>query len=173
MKQQSVKYFATGLILWLAIISQVSAAGIQVSPAKLDFSVLPGASAAQNLIVVNPTADVQVYSVYSDDFTELFKINPASFTLEAGDKKTVSVSILPKTNNQNIATNLSVVGKPLAEGKFNVGTGVKIPVTVTFAAAKNKFAIPPSAWLALLAIALLIAVALLIKKFRKTSVPPV
>lgn len=161
-----MKYLLASIILSTLIPSAASAAGIQVSPAKLDFSVNNGAPASQNIIVVNPTADVQIYEVYADDFTQIVKPNPASFTLESGGKKTVAINVdssaLNNNRGQNLAFNLSVVGKPLADNKFSVGTGVKIPITVTVnAPVKTTNNYRPAYWIA----ALLIGLALLFKWF--------
>lgn len=120
-----------GIFLPLAI---AQAAGIQVAPARLDFKVQTGKAVSQNLTIVNPTADVQLFEVYADDFPELIKAVPTSFTLEAGAKKIVSISIDAgkQKANQSLSTTLSVVGKPLADKQLSMGTGVKIPLTITF-----------------------------------------
>lgn len=124
---------ATVLILLFPLIS--SAAGIQVSPAKLDFTTAVGKTASQNIIVVNPTADVQVFEVYADDFSAAITADPESFTLESGSRKTVAITVdtskLDQKSGQSWATDLSVVGKPLADNKFSVGTGVKLPLTIS------------------------------------------
>ncbi|MCK5085011.1 MAG: hypothetical protein KAQ64_05150 [Candidatus Pacebacteria bacterium] len=124
------------LILILAfvlfpVLSQ--AAGIQVSPSKIDFILEVNKSASKELIVANPTADVQIFEVYPDEFSEIIKANPASFTLEAGGRKTVTVTAHPAiTENvsQILKTNLSVVGKPLIETRLQANTGVKIPLSI-------------------------------------------
>jgi hypothetical protein len=112
------------------------AAGIQVSPARMDFSVSGQKPATQNITVVNPTADVQIFEVYADDFANIITAKPSSFTLESGSKKTVSITVNPSGIKDNIgqkfSTNISIVGKPLADNKFSVGTGVKIPLSAIF-----------------------------------------
>lgn len=119
------------------------AAGIEVSPEKLEFE-LAGESLTKNLIVVNPTADVQIFEVYADDFQQVIDLKPQSFTLQAGERKNVAVTLQPqKMPAAVISTNLSVVGKPLADSKVQVNTGVKIPLTVKTSASKAKnFATP-------------------------------
>ena len=115
------------------ILSQ--AAGIQVSPSKMDFTVeMGGEIVSKELVVVNPTADVQVFEVYSDEFSEIIKVNPASFTLEAGARKVVVVKVDPveiKGSSRILRTNFSVLGKPLVETRLQTNTGVKIPTSVT------------------------------------------
>ncbi len=107
------------------------AAGIEVSPAKLD---IDAKKTSVELIVANPTADVQIFQVYADDFEDQIKLSPQSFTLESGARKVVVVTIAASFANLKqdgvFATNISIIGKPLAEGTFSVATGVKVPITV-------------------------------------------
>ncbi len=111
----------------------IHAAGIQASPAKMDIAITDGKKAIKEIIVSNPTSDVQLYEASADDFAENFKINPSSFTLESGARKTISVTVEPKNlkNNQVLSTNISIISKPMSESAVNIGTGVKIPVNVT------------------------------------------
>ncbi len=129
------------ILIMLLLPLSANAAGIEVSPSKLDFTV-SGASASQNILVANPTADVQIYQVYPDDFAEFIKTNPASFTLESGARKTVEVTVSASSPDNKLpeilATNLSVIGKPLADARFSVATGVKIPLTAKVSTAKQK-----------------------------------
>ena len=115
------------------VLSQ--AAGIQVSPSKMDFTVeMGGEVVIKKLVIVNPTADVQVFEVYPDEFSEIIKANPASFTLEAGARKIVIVKVDPANiegPSKILRTNFSVLGKPLIETRLQTNTGVKIPTSVT------------------------------------------
>ena len=115
------------------VLSQ--AAGIQVSPSKMDFTVeIGGEPVSKELVVVNPTADVQVFEVYPDEFSEIIKANPASFTLEAGARKIVIVKVDPveiEGSSRILRTNFSILGKPLVETRLQTNTGVKIPTSVT------------------------------------------
>ena len=120
-------------LILLPVLSQ--AAGIQVSPSKIDFVLEIGdESVSKELIVANPTADIQIFEVYPDEFSEIIKTNPASFTLEAGERKVVTVTVYSIVTTENISqilkTNLSVVGKPLIETRLQANTGVKIPLSI-------------------------------------------
>jgi len=124
------------ILIIILILSPVlsQAAGIQVSPSKIDFVLEANESVSKELIVANPIADVQIFEVYPDEFSEIIKANPASFTLEAGGKKTVTVTAYPdiaENVSQILKTNLSVVGKPLVESRLQTNTGVKIPMSIT------------------------------------------
>jgi P pilus assembly chaperone PapD len=128
------------LILTLATLilsSTASAAGIQVSPSGLDFTIGNNRPVSQDIVVANPTPDVHLFQVYVDNFSDAVTANPASFTLEAGARKTVNITVHPKILNKSggelFNTNLSVVSKPLADTRLEVGTGVKLPITVTLA----------------------------------------
>lgn len=149
------------------LTATAQAAGIQVSPAKLDFAIINGKPASQTITVVNPTVDVQVFEVYSDDFTDIVKPLPSSFTLESGARKTVEIKIDASVTRQSggkLGTTLSVVGKPLADNKFSVGTGVKIPLTINFAGVKTKTI--GYQWV-IIGLLTLIILAMLTPRFRK------
>ena len=123
------------LILVFILFPALSqAAGIQISPSKMDFMVeIGGEPVFKELVVVNPTADVQVFEVYPDEFSEIIKANPASFTLEAGARKIVIVKIDPakiEGPSKILRTNFSILGKPLIETRLQTNTGVKIPLSV-------------------------------------------
>ncbi|MBI2607966.1 MAG: hypothetical protein HYW51_04030 [Candidatus Doudnabacteria bacterium] len=128
--------------IWLSALlfpSMVSAAGIDISPAKIDLETHKDQTAEQVITVANPTADVQVFEVYADDFKNLFTFTPASFTLEAGERKTVTLSFDGKsTDSALLSTNISVLATPLADARFNANTGVKIPTTVRISEGGNS-----------------------------------
>lgn len=109
----------------------VEAAGLEISPAKIELTANLDKSAEAAITVANPTADVQIFEVYPDDFVDQFKISPSSFTLEAGGRKSVAVSFNPSKNNQKLSTTISVVARPLAESRFEANSGVKVPITIT------------------------------------------
>lgn len=126
------KIILTICILSTTIPLTVSAAGIQVSPAKINVN-LNTQSAATQLVVFNPTTDVQLYEVYPDDFSSQITASPSSFTLQAGTRQEVTINITRPADAKTgevLATNISVLGKPLADNKFQLNTGVKIPLTV-------------------------------------------
>ena len=135
-----IKTIISILIGLITLPLSVFATGLSVSPTRLDFEVVDGGKASQTLTVTNPTADVMVFEVYADEFEDMIMVQPESFTLESGGRKMVSISIDAKDANksQSISTNLSVVGKPLAESKVNVGAGAKIPVTINMAPSQNS-----------------------------------
>ena len=125
------KIIVTIILFSLPLVTHAS--GIQVSPSKLEFNISQKAE-TKKVIVVNPTVDVQIFKVYLDDSTRGVELSPASFTLEAGGRKEVAITVDPKkfsSPDTIVYTALSVLGSPLMEGSVPVGTGVKVQVSVT------------------------------------------
>lgn len=145
--------------------SSMMAAGIQVSPAELNVSGPAGKIVKQDLVVANPTTDVQLFEVSADDFEKNIQPRPASFTLEAGSRKTVVLEITPLAD-QKITTNISVVGRPLAGASLQTNTGVKIPITISAGASK---AIPWWVWAIAGAIIVLAAIGIIIQRNKNIS----
>ena len=119
-------------LLILLLPFTVAAAGIQVSPAKIDINLTTQSTTTQ-LVVFNPTTDVQLYEVSSDDFGGQISASPSSFTLQGGTRQEVTITITRQADAKTgevLATNISVLGKPLADNKFQLNTGVKIPLIV-------------------------------------------
>ena len=109
------------------------AGGLQVTPEKIDLIHNDLSPASAKLLIVNPTTNVQFFEVSADEFTEKIKINPESFTLEAGMRKEVIVSeqnLKKEKTGSVLTTNLSIISKPMSENKLNVGAGIKIPITI-------------------------------------------
>lgn len=127
------------LILLLFFPTAVTlAAGISVSPEELDFKLLDNQPQNKAITVANPTADVQIFEVYPDDFTANIKTNPQSFTLESGAARKVTITVNPENlANAILNTNLSIVSNPLTQSRLAVKTGVKIPLTITQHAARR------------------------------------
>ena len=129
------------VILLLSFAAYVSASGVKVSPSKLEISAKTSAPVTAKITVINPTDDIHVFKVYPDDFLDIIKISPASFTLEAGEKKEITVTI-KSSGEQKISealnTNISVIAKPLAETKFQTNAGVKIPLSILISASDNS-----------------------------------
>ena len=138
------------------------AAGVQINPEKLEFEVSGSKSKTKEIIVTNPTQDVQLFEVYADDYERAITTSPESFILEAGKSKKVSVTVKPsKLSAGIISVNVSIVGKPLAESRLQVNTGVKIPVSIKITGTEYRDLIFP------LAVVLLAIIAELCYLFRK------
>lgn len=134
---KTIKLILSTLLLFPAITSAV---GVSVTPSKLDFILNEKKIASQEITVVNPTADVQLFEVYSDEFEKVIKAGPASFTLEARGRKTVLITVDSSNlqTNQIISTNLSVTGRLLKDDGLKVGTGVKIPIKIAIEQSRQR-----------------------------------
>ncbi len=134
------KTLTFAIIIYSTLAHTALAAGIQVSPAKMDISVQSAAKASATITIANPTTDVQLFTIAADDFGEAITANPSSITLQAGDRHEIMIAIdgqkLPKNSGALYATNLSVISRPLADNRVKVGTGVKIPLIVRVTDAK-------------------------------------
>jgi P pilus assembly chaperone PapD len=137
-----MKYLSPSIFIFMIAPTIALAAGIQVSPSRLEFSLNSGAQQSKDIVVANPTANVQLFEISADDFQNAISINPESFTLEAGARKTVSITVNPKSLPQNqsqlFGTNLSVVSQPLANSSLGVGAGVKLPFVISFSPAPKN-----------------------------------
>lgn len=133
-----MRYIREVIILFLLFEAVLSAdaSGVKVNPSKLEIAVKANESISEEIIVTNPTSDVQIFKAYPDDFPDIIKVNPASFTLEAGTDKKVNIAISAIGDQKPLGvfkTNISVVAKPLAETQFEANAGVKIPISITIA----------------------------------------
>ena len=150
------------ILFLLAIAASAGASGVKVNPPKLKVAVKINETASEEITVTNPTNDVQLFKIYPDDFADIIKANPSSFTLEAGAEKTVTIAIKApddQKTSEKLNTNLSVVARPLAETQFATNAGVKIPLSITVSENGNSSSrqIPNKAYYALIPI-LLIAI---------------
>ncbi|MFA6097495.1 MAG: hypothetical protein WC788_07760 [Candidatus Paceibacterota bacterium] len=122
------------LFLLLSVASFAGASGIKVDPSKLEITAKTNEPISREITVTNPTSDVQLFKIYADDFSDIIKANPASFTLEAGEEKKVVITIRAAGDQKTsgiLKTNLSVVARSLAETKFETNAGVKVPVSIS------------------------------------------
>lgn len=120
-----------GVVVFVAIpIYTLHAAGVEVSPSKLDVTVAKRAVTSR-LLVKNPTSDVQMFEVSFDADISNVKINPTSFTLEAGSQQEVHIMVAPGVS-KSISSNVSVVARPLKAVGVDVGGGVRVPVSITY-----------------------------------------
>ena len=114
----------------LATTPTALAVGVGVTPAQLHIDAHAGQESVARIKVTNPSKDVTLFEVYPDDLEAVVSVSPASFTLESKEEKYVDVKVTSPEAGQFLTT-LSVVGRLMADSKFQAGSGVKIPVTIT------------------------------------------
>ena len=164
---RSIWRLTAGIILIYPLL--VVSAGLEVSPSRVEIEAEAGKQASAELRVVNPTADVQLFEVYADDFVSLISVRPSSFTLDADSAKDVIITIDTVGPSSIIQTNISIVAKPISQNKFQQNTGAKVPLTVNIDASKlffNKTAIRYIRYL-VIAVFLLISAHWLFKRLVK------
>ncbi|MEA3255270.1 MAG: hypothetical protein U9Q22_05500, partial [Candidatus Altiarchaeota archaeon] len=83
------------LMLLLVSLMNVSANGIGVNPAKLEFEVHAGESISKTLYVINTGERKAGYSVYADDPLPCLIIDPEKFQLDPGESRAVNITVTP------------------------------------------------------------------------------
>ncbi len=126
------------LFLGLFLAATVDASALKVTPSSLDFDFAIGKTEEKIVTVENPSSNVALFEAYPDDFLDEIKVDPASFTLNPGEKMVVSVLADFKEEGVYV-TALSVVSKPLSQREFSANAGVKIPMEIKVAEKKSDF----------------------------------
>lgn len=117
-----------GLVLACLIPLFAAAAGIALSPARLNVDVSSGQVGTASFTVSNPEAQTQAFEVYADDLSGFIRISPQVFTLPPGGIKKVVIEVSPSTPYQTgkPPISLSVVSRPLNGNGLQVATGAKL-----------------------------------------------
>ncbi|MFZ2970524.1 MAG: hypothetical protein WA063_05215 [Minisyncoccia bacterium] len=169
--------FANKIIISFLLFAaaSASASGVTINPPKIDLAVKINKPSSEEVTITNPTSDAQIFKVYPDDFVDIIKANPSSFTLEAGAKKTVTVTVEIKDGQNSsgtLNTNISVVAKPLAEAGFQTNAGVKIPLSITVSENNSPSRVPKQEYYAF-AIAVLFGIGAIAYFMRRKNRMPV
>lgn len=112
--------------------SAAQAAGIEVSPARLEMSV-GNKPVTSRIQVKNPTNDVQLYEVSLNTDDSTIAIGPKSFTVQAGGSQEVQIRVEPKDSTE-FSGEVQIVGRPLAVSGNEIGSGVKLPLVIHYGA---------------------------------------
>lgn len=116
-------------ILLLVAIQLAQAAGISVKPSELHFNLQAKSQDSQTIVIENISGQPIIYNLYADELADQIFLSPTNFRLEIGEKKRIKVKVQPEKPG-TFATNLSIVAQDLDRRKFNVSTGVKVPITL-------------------------------------------
>ena len=135
-----IRYLLLILTVWLLAAQGTQAVGIAVTPGELIIETVIGEKTTSRLKVENPSSDVAVFEVYPDELESEISVSPASFTLESGEERYVTL-IIQREKIGQIQTTVSVVAWPLANEAFGAGTGVKIPITIKVLSGSNNLAL--------------------------------
>lgn len=161
MNNKKISFSIIFFIIAFPFTSQ--AIGIQVSPPKLEIRTTENSSKEVELAIANPTTDVLLFQTYPEDFSNFIKMNPSSFTLEAGGNKRVKVQVLG-VGSKIYETNIDILASQLGSEKLGTAAGVRVPITVYVGPSLNRVA-NESPYYVFFVIALVLL--LLYLKFRK------
>lgn len=114
------------------------ALGVEASPSIIKISAEAEEINEAKITVKNPSKEVSLFEIYPDEFENFISFSSSSFILESGTSKEISLQI--KSDKEGIfKTNISIVANSVVPNKFNVGSGVKIPIEITITPQKNNF----------------------------------
>ena len=120
------------IIAVLLAASSALALSVGVAPGRMEFEVRPGGTAMQTLNVINQSDQPSQFQVYVEGGNQgWFEINPAQFTLDAGEVRGVEVAVAPSlfTAAGGHDFDTCIVCLP-PEAELRVGAGVKVPAHV-------------------------------------------
>lgn len=106
----------------------VQAVGVGVNPSSLDIEFLDTQTSKKaELVVFNISDEPSYFEIYMDDLEDWVLIEPFQFFLEPHQSQRVSLFITPKESGR-IATNISVVARPINKQGFRADSGLKVPL---------------------------------------------
>ncbi|PIT90542.1 MAG: hypothetical protein COU22_01585 [Candidatus Komeilibacteria bacterium CG10_big_fil_rev_8_21_14_0_10_41_13] len=135
-----MKIFAKIILLSLTLTClgwSTWAAGISVTPSRLTFKQTEGVKKSAYFQVRNLAGEPAIFNLYVDEFADQISLEPDNFRLEPDELIKVKATVMPKAAGL-FATNISIVAQDLDRRKFNVATGVKIPLQITSLGAEGK-----------------------------------
>ena len=119
------------LIVVLSCPSPALAAGIGVTPGRMEFNVQPGGMEMQTLHVINQSNEERQFQVYVEgEYGEWFQITPGEFALGPQETGSVEIGVAPpRTARESQDVYVCVVSLPTG-GDLRVGAGVKVATHV-------------------------------------------
>ena len=121
-------------VLFITVVlcpSPALAAGIGVTPGRMEFSVRPGSTEMQTLHVINQSNEEMLFRVYVEgEYGEWFQITPGEFTLGSQETKSVEIGVTPpRTAAESHDVFICVVSLPTGSD-LRIGAGVKVAAHV-------------------------------------------
>lgn len=113
------------------VIHTAHAVGIAVSPPTLELKGA-GKKITNTFTVTNPSRETVVYEVSHDGLLPL-TFTPTTFLLAPGKQAKVTVEYMPAEQGADaarLATQLSILGRPLSVNPTQAASGVKLPVII-------------------------------------------
>lgn len=129
--------FVPVLALFACILPyQVRAVGVGVNPLSVQISTGSSGQGSALLSLTNPSNEPGIFTVSPDQLVSWFTITPAEVRLEAGETKSVEITV-HATKPGQYALQLSAVGYPLDRRAFAAASGLKVPLYLTVAPLKQ------------------------------------
>ncbi|MDY6965544.1 MAG: hypothetical protein SVM80_06170 [Halobacteriota archaeon] len=115
------------LLLFFIFVPTVSATGVGVNPAELNFDFGDRSSV---LYVINTGEVESEYMVYVDEgYTDLIRIETDHFSLIPGSYKAVNISVFPLIIPREEDLYVFVVSSPSSQN-LGVSSGIKVPLHI-------------------------------------------
>jgi hypothetical protein len=150
---------ALPLIGLLMSAASVWALSVGVTPGRMDFTVRPGGTETQTLNVINQSDQASQFQVYIEGDEGLFEINPAEFTLGAGEVREVEIAVAPSLFAAAGDRDFDICVLCLApEAELRVGAGVKVAAHVEV----TEFPVMALGWWLGIAAALMVLIIVII-----------
>jgi len=77
---KSMKYILLTILFLCLVATHVQAVAIKVFPSEIKIETESGVSIKKEILIENPSANVALYEVYADNFSDWVKLKPESFT---------------------------------------------------------------------------------------------
>lgn len=127
---KAIRWLILLAILVMLFPYQVSAAGIGVSPGRLDFNVYSWGSATKTLHVFNARDSETHYKAYmAEEYEDWFDLAPDEFSIPPQASQEVLITVSPPFLSFGGETYLYIVttGSPLPLG---INMGIKVPIHI-------------------------------------------
>ena len=134
---------------WLLVIGslffspyQLQAAGLAVSPDKLDLVGAPGQKIFSQFEVVNISDQAAAYEITGEDLNDQLSFEPQRFSLQPGDNRQIKLTVQWPKKGQ-LATTINILSQPLATSTFSAVAGIKLPLNL---AIRGQSVLPGWVW---------------------------
>lgn len=134
---------------WLLVIGvlifgpyQLQAAGLAVSPDKLDLVGAQGQKISGQFEVVNISDQVVAYEITGEGLNDQLSFEPQKFSLLPGDNRQVKLTVQWPKKGQ-LATTINILSRQLATSTFSAVAGIKLPLNLTI---RGRAILPGWVW---------------------------
>lgn len=134
---------------WLLVIGslffgpyQLLAAGLAVSPDRLDLVGAPNQKIFGQFEVVNISDQATAYEITGEGLNNRLSFEPQKFSLLPGDNRQVKLTVQWPKKGQ-LATTINILSRSLATSTFSAVAGIKLPLNLIIS---GQAALPGWVW---------------------------